>query len=142
MGNPMGSIAQTNDYYIHFTTAAENASPVETDASAPDAGLLAVALPLSVLVVLLLVAVWRVFRSVSRGIATHNLQPVRPEFLQIPANDVGPAPFHGFRIIPEEHAEKLGGFKVLADPDAPALSTPKCFVCGRPVDEGDHSHLT
>jgi len=133
----------------YLATIATESTPGGTPPSALDAGTLVAAVLLAVLTLALAIAVGALLRPRGGGIANAAVNPVQPKGLWSPVhqpepNTLGPDHDDFFRVLPEgnNNGTILDDFRILSEPDVLTVASPKCFVCGRPMNEGDHSHLT
>jgi hypothetical protein len=132
----------------HLATLATESSRVGTTASDLGAGTLVAAILLTVLTLALAIAFGTLLRPRGGGIANAVVNPAQPKGPWSPVHQLGTPAFgldHDdfFRVLPEENNNGIirDGFRILSEPDALTVVSPKCFVCGRPMNEGDHSHL-
>jgi hypothetical protein len=97
------------------------------------------------LVFALIFAVGNLISAVSDGIgnAVHDLlaaggTPAPRK--QFPKTQALAEPDDLFRILPDNHDEADDDSFTILPSDAPTVGVAKCFVCGRPMNDGDHSH--
>lgn len=126
------------------------ATPIEGESNAPDPLMFVMAVLLSILTVALAIALGAFFRSAWSDAKAIHAAP-QPKILAPPVTPTLPKvafePDDSFRILQdapdaEEYDDNFGYINILSDPEPATLPSPKCFVCGRPMNEGEHSHFS
>ena len=121
---------------------------VNTGNGDADAGSLMAVVVLVLLFLFLLFMLGGLFRALGQGLGSILDSIFRPGTLleprtKVPTLTKAVTSEDFFRVLPESHAVAVDDddhFVLLPTDDVPQLQPPKCFVCGRPLNEGDHSH--
>jgi len=150
VGNPMGA-PRDPAMGAFLSTIPGNVSVTGTDAAnaETDVGNAFGGVVVAFLLLLTLLMMSGVFRALGQGLGSildslfspgTLLQPPtkaptrvktveREDFFRV-LPEIG----HTVTVVSDEH------FALLPTDDTTQLHAPKCFVCGRPLNEGDHSH--
>lgn len=134
--------------YLATVPGIVSESAANTGSSDADAGTFAAVAVSVLLFFLLLFMLGGVFRAVGQGLGSILDSLFAPGTLLEPRTKVPtltkPVKSEDFfRVLPESHTAAVDDddhFALLPADDTPQLHAPKCFVCGRPMNEDDHSH--